>query len=43
MKKVHAHEIEEPQGIIEVIVLDKREVETLKVVKDQALIANSHL
>ena len=43
MKKFDAQEIEELQGKIEMSVLDKREVETLKVVKDQALVANSHL
>ena len=43
LKEVDAHEIEELQGRIETVVLHKREVETLKVVKDQALISNSHL
>ena len=43
LKEVHAHEIEEIQGRIDTTVLDKREVKTLEVVKDQALIPNSHL
>ena len=40
---MHAHEMEELQGKIELAVLDKHEAKTLKVVKDQSLIANSHL
>ena len=41
--EMHAHELEELHGKIESTVLDKREAETLKVVKYQALITNSHL
>lgn len=40
---MHAHELEELQGKIESFILDKHQDETLKVVKDQALITNSHL
>ena len=43
LREMHAHELDELQGKIESAVLDKNETDTLKVVKDQALIANSHL
>ena len=43
LKEMHAHELEELQGKIESSVLDKHEADTLKVVKYQALIADSHL
>ena len=43
LREMHAHELEELQGKIESAVLDKHETETLKVVKYQALIKNSHL
>lgn len=43
LQEFHAQEIEELQGRIETAVLAKRETETLKVLKDQALVANSHL
>ena len=40
---MHAQEKEELQSKIKTSVLDSREAETLKVVKDQALITNSNL
>ena len=40
---MHAHDIEELQGKIKSTFLDKREAETLKVVKEKALITNSCL
>ena len=40
---MHAQEMEEIQGKIELAVLDKCEAETPKIVKDQDLVANSHL
>lgn len=43
MKEVHAQDIEELQNKIKIAMLDQREVETLKMVKDQALVANSQL
>ena len=43
LQEVHAKEKEELQNKIETAILDIRETETLKVVKDQALITNSNL
>ena len=43
MQEMHAQEKEELQNRIETTILDRREAETLKVVKDQALITNSNL
>lgn len=43
LQEMHAQEKGELQNGIEIAILDKREAETLKVVKDQALITNSNL
>ena len=43
MSKLHSRELEELQAKIESTLQEKQETEALKVIKDQALITNSHL